>query len=211
MTTLGALKTEILDDLERDAATDGARVLSAISAAIKFYQPKRFFFNESRDVTFITVASQWVYKFGTDIATEFYTIDLALVEETANDYMLYRRDYREIEYLNDNTATENRPDTYGYVAQSLALYPIPDDAYSVRLTGHVKLAEPAGEAEANNAWMTEAYELIRCRAKAYLAAHAYRDDAYAALMRAAEADALSALRSASTDKAMAGYVIPSDF
>ena len=212
MTTLSALRTEILDDLERDSASDSTRVTAAISAAIRFYQPKRFFFNESRDVTFNTVASQWVYEFGAgaDITTEFYRIDMILVEDTGNDYTLWRRDYRDIEQLNDNTATENRPSNYGYIDRSIVLYPIPDAAYLTRITGHVKVAIPADE-EADNPWMTEAYELIRCRAKAYLYAHVYPDAAMAAVMREATKDALSSLREATTSKVMAGHVIPSDF
>lgn len=213
MTTRAALKTEILDDLERDASADGARVLSAISAAIKHYQPKRFFFNESRSVTFSTEADKWQYTFGTsgDITTEFYRIDAVFVTENGNNYEMCQRDYREMELLNDTNATTNRPYDWAYIGQSVVLYPVPDGVYTVRLTGHIKAAEPAADDTAGNVWFTEAYELIRCRAKSYLYAHVYPDPGMAQMMQVAEASALRALRSATMDRVSTGNVEPTSF
>lgn len=211
MSTRGDLKAEILDDLERDEALDGDRVERAITAAIRFYQSRRFYFNESRDVTFDTVQGQWVYGFGTDIPTEFYKIDLVAREEDANDYRLCVRDYRDIELLNDGSATEGEPTSYGYINRALAFYPVPDKAYTIRLTGHVKIEAPASDGEPDNPWMVEAYELIRCRAKASLSLHAYQNAEMAAVMRVAENEALSALMSATMDRAGTGHIVPSQF
>lgn len=216
MTTRDAMKTEILDDLDRSSSADGTRVLAAISSAIKFYQPKRFFFNESRSTTFTTTAADWDYTFGSggDITQEFYRIDLAVLEEASADYVLTRRDYRDIERLNDGSATSNRPYNYAYVDQQLVLYPIPDDTYTIRLTGHIKYAEPAADATAGNEWFTEAYELIRSRAKAYLYAHVYPNPEnlqLAAVMKMAEKEALSSLMSATHDKVSLGCIEPTDF
>lgn len=213
MTTRGTLKTEILDDLERSSAADGTRVLAAISSAIKFYQPKRFFFNESRSVTFTTSANDWDYTFGTggDITTEFYRVDAAFVVENGNNYKLSRRDYRDIELLNDSNATSNRPYDWAWVDRQMVLYPIPDDTYTIRLVGHIKYAEPAADDTADNEWFTEAYELIRCRAKAYLYAHVYPDPPMAALMQAGEQQALRSLQEATMAKAGMGEIEPTDF
>ena len=42
----------------------------------------------------------------------------------------------------------------------------PSVHYDIQFVGGIKTAAPASDAEAGNVWMTEAYELIRCRAKA---------------------------------------------
>lgn len=213
MTTRGTLKSEIIDDMERDATADGARVLSAISSAIKFYQPKRMFFNESRAVTFSTVASTDSYDFGTgeEITTEFYKIDGAYVTDGTNIYHLVQRDYRDFETLIDGSATQNRPTDFAYIGRALRLYPVPDAVYTVRLTGHIKAAEPAADDTAGNVWFTEAYELIRCRAKAYLYAHVFPDPGMASVMVEAERSAYGALRAATTDRTGTGQLVPTMF
>lgn len=211
MTTRGALKTEIADDMERDETADGARILSAISSAIKFYQPKRFFFNESRSVTFNTVAATDLYTFAT-IGTEFYRIDSAFITIASGDVRpLDRADYIDLEWRLGNDTTTGEPTAYAYVDKSLRLWRSPDDAYSVRLTGHVKYAEPTADATADNAWFTEAYELIRCRAKAYLYAHVFTDPGMAGLMRSAEFEAYNVLKAATEDKVSGGYLEATDF
>jgi hypothetical protein len=214
MTTRSAMKTEIIDDMERDASADGARVLSAISSAIKFYQPKRFFFNESRSVTFPTVNGTDTYSFGTGLAitTEFYKIDGAFVLEGVQQHQMAPIDYLSLELLIDNSGpATGRPTRYAYVNRALRLYRVPDAAYTVRLDGHVKAAEPATDNETDNVWFTEAYELIRCRSKAYLYTHVFPKPEMAALMRIAEKDALEALRGATQDKIGTGQIIPTQF
>lgn len=213
MTTRGTMKTEIADDMERDVTADGSRILAAISAAIKFYQPKRFFFNESRSVTFSTVAGTDTYDFGSgeEITTEFYRIDACVLTDGSNNHFLHPRDYRELETLIEASSTQNRPRNYAYISRALRLYPVPDAVYTVRLTGHARVAEPAADDTANNAWFVEAYELIRCRAKAYLYAHVFPDANMAVIMKQAEAEALSALQSATYDRVGTGQIVPTDF
>lgn len=211
MTTRAILKAEIIDDLERDATADGARVLSAISSAIKFYQPKRFFFNESRSVTFPTVDGTDTYAFGTDITTEFYKIDGAFVLDSDRYIPMRWMDYLDMERLIETTPAKGRPTRWTYINKALRLYNVPDAVYTVRLDGHVKIAEPASDAEADNQWFTEAYELIRCRAKAYLSIHVFPNPEMAVTMQAAEQQALVALRGATMDRTGTGEIIPTNF
>jgi hypothetical protein len=214
MTTRATMKAEIIDDMERDASADGARVLSAISTSIKFYQPKRFFFNESRSVTFATVNGTDTYDFGTgqDITTEFYKIDGAFILEGVQQHQMWPIDYLDLEVLIDSsTPATGRPTRFAYINRALRLYRVPDAAYTVRLDGHVKVAEPSTDNEADNLWFTEAYELIRCRSKAYLYTHVFPKPEMAAMMRIAEKDALDALKGATQDKIGTGQIIPTDF
>jgi len=211
MTTRATLKAEILDDLDRSSTADGTRVLSAISSAIKFYQSKRFFFNESRAVTFSTADGTSDYTFAS-IGTEFYRLDGVFVTISSSDVReLDRSDPLEIESLIANEATTGQPSEYAYFDRTLRLWRIPDAIYSVRLVGHVKIAEPATDDTANNEWFTEAYELIRCRAKAYLYAHVFPDPSMAQVMQAAEQQALGTLMLATVAKVELGRLEPTEF
>lgn len=201
---------EILDDTERSSSqTDAIR--AKIQAAIRHYQPTRFFFNESRDVTFNTVIGQTEYVFGTDIGTEFYKIDGVWLTEGTNVYEVARTDYRALEQLLDGTATPNQAIVYAWIDRKLRFYPEPNEAYPVRITGHVKLAAPATDDESGNLWMTEAYDLVMARAKAELYAHRWEDPASAQVMRVAEDDALSRLRGAGAIKSGMGMIRPTCF
>lgn len=213
MTTRTLLKATIMDDMHRSSSADGTRVLNEISSAIKLYQPKRFFFNESRSVTFSTVAGTDSYSFGTGLAitTEFYKIDGAYITEGGRQHEMAPRDYRDLETLIETTPTRARPYSYAYINRALRFYPVPDAVYTVRLVGHVKVAEPATDGEASNAWMVEAYELLRCHAKLQLALHVFKNEALATRMGLALPLALRALRSATTDRVGSGTLVPTQF
>ncbi len=209
MTTRGAMITEMASDMER---SDPAAFGSKIDAAIRHYQPKRFWFNETRSVTFNTVATTDTYSFAT-IGTEFYRIDGVFLTVEANDVReLDRWDYARMteEVAGDLTETDV-PVAWAYVDRAMRLWRSPDDAYEVRLLGHAKLAAPASDQEANNLWMAEAYDLIMCRAKAELYAHRYEDPANAQIMRLAESDALNRLLGATDDKVAPGVLEATEF
>lgn len=208
MTTKALMIAEIEDDTER---SDSTAIGKKINAAIRHYQPRRFWFNESRSVTFNTVAGTDLYTFVT-IGTEFYRVDsVAVTIDTDDVRYLDRMNYVDLSALADNNSDQGEPTDYAYIAKAIRFWRNPDAIYSTRLTGHVKLAAPATDAEADNAWMTEAYDLIMSRAKSELYAHRWEDPNNAALMRAAELSALSRLQSATMDKTETGYLESTEF
>jgi hypothetical protein len=209
MSTRAEMIAEMASDMER---SDSAAFTSKINAAIRHYQPRRFWFNESRSVTFQTTASTDTYSFST-IGTEFYRIDGVFLTVASDDVReLERWDYARMmeEVAGEQTATDI-PRAWAYVDRGMRLWRSPDDAYTVRLLGHVKLAAPTSDGETDNLWMTEAYDLIMCRAKAELYAHRYEDPAQAQIMRLAEGDALNRLLNATDDKVAPGYLEATEF
>lgn len=202
---------EILSDTERGAG-ETAAIRNKIAAAIRHYQPTRFWFNESRDATFNTVIDQSDYAFGTDITPEFYTVDGLFLTEGSNVYALRPADYRELEVLLDANTTSALPVSFAYIDRKLRIYPYPDAVYSVRITGQVKIAVPTTDADADNAWFTEAYDLIMSRAKAEMYVHRWEDPGtLAALMRVAERDAFERLMAATNSKVGTGTIRPTQF
>lgn len=208
MTTKTIMLAEMADDMER---TDATAFGKKIDAAIRHYQPRRFWFNESRAITFSTVASTDVYTFAT-IGTEFYKIDGVFMTIAAGDVReMDRVDYSYLEATADEETDTGEPEVYAYINKAIRFWRNPDAIYSTRIVGHVKLAAPASDDEADNAWMTEAYDLIMSRAKSELYAHRYEDPTKAAVMREAERDALNRLLGATHDKVSAGYLEATEF
>lgn len=207
MTTKADMIAEIESDTER---SDSDAIGRKIDAAIRQYQPRRFFFNESRSVTFSTAAGIDVYDKAA-VSAEFYQIDAVFVTFSSTDIReLERVNYFDIEAPADTTASQ--PNQYAYINGALRLRPTPDDSYSVRVEGHIKLEGPSIDPnDTANAWMNEAYDLIMSRAKAELYAHRWEDQNNAQLMSIAEKDALNRLLGATHDKVSLGHLVPTDF
>lgn len=210
MTTQAVMIAEILTDTERGSG-ETAPIRTKIAAAIRHYQPTRFWFNESRDTTLNTVIDQSDYAFGTDITPEFYTIDGVFLTEGSNVYALRTADYRALEILLDANTTSSLPISFAYVNRKMRVYPYPDAVYPVRVTGHIKAPASLTDDEADNVWFTEAYDLIMCRAKAELYAHRWEDPNNAGLMRVAERDALERLTGVTNAKVGTGTIRPTQF
>lgn len=208
MTTKAIMIAEIESDTER---SDSTAIGNKINAAIRHYQPRRFWFNESRSVTFNTVAGTDLYTFAT-IGTEFYRVDSVQVTIGTDDVRhLDRMNYVDLAALADNNTDQGEPSDYAYINKAIRLWRNPDAIYSTRVTGHVKAAAPASDSEADNVWMTEAYDLIMSRAKSELYAHRWEDPNNAAIMREAEMSALRRLQSATMDKVETGYLEATEF
>lgn len=211
MTTLASLKSRIADDLARPDLT--TQIANEITSAIQFYQNKRFYFNETRSSTFVTVATQARYTSSDDADIPlFFDLDCVFLEDTnSQTHELSPYGIDRMEHLQDNSASSGEPYAYLYHAQTFTLYPIPDAVYTVRPIGAIVKAVPASDAETGNVWMTEAYELIRCRAKRYLAAHVLRDLEMAQVMGVAESEALMELQRRNMSRMTTGTIEATSF
>lgn len=206
MATLADLKADIADDFARTDLTDA--ISKAVDRAILHYQNTRFFFNESRELTFSTVAGKLSYT-ATDDADIGLIIKIDMMHLTTGGR---RREMRRItqeewEVLTDNGAATGEPYCYSYFNETVNVYPNPDAAYTVRIVGHVKVDATATD----NPWTNEAYDLVRARAIADVATHKIRDYDYARTMMAFEADQLDMLARATTKRRATGLIQATDF
>jgi hypothetical protein len=157
----GALWTRVLDELDRTDHT--AQVQLEIQSAIHHYERERWWFNE--DVT-KTQTGASVATLG--LPARFLEVDTIHIERTGRtDGQLSERTwawYRAI--AGDDTATgESVPDDYAIYEDTVYLYPVPDQSYTVvfsYLTAETTLSASAD----TNVWCVEAEELIRQRTKA---------------------------------------------
>lgn len=162
MSTFAQLKAQIADDLSRTDLT--TQIEEAVLAAIVDQERTRFYFNERRDApAFTTVADQELYTSSddADIATIAHIDNLVMILNGSR-----RRLFPETEQWMDEMSGlgTGAPTHYSYLAKRIRLYPIPDAAYSVYMTGQIRLATLSADGD-TNAWTEDAKELIRCASK----------------------------------------------
>jgi hypothetical protein len=208
--TLGYMKAKIANEIERGDLTN--EIAAAVSTAIIYYENERFFFNETRDVTWNTVAKQFVYT-ASDVADigNLVNVDYLFAYIGGQPYRVLPlfQEVMEWSHLASNDPV-GQPLRFTYYAQALNLYPTPDQAYSMRLGGAKSVPGPASDGETGNIWMTTCEDMVRARAKFELYTHIPRiADANKALtMKGLADDAFGQLRERTSDLEKVGeYII----
>lgn len=170
MTTYATMRTRILDEIINESLTT-AQVNAAIQSAIAHYQRVRFYFNETRAETFLTMSSQEFYDAADNTnIPNLSKIDKLVISVNGTRYPLTVQPWELLEQKSSTTTALGQPDEYSYYAQQIRLYPIPDGSYTVRISGLVRFAALSADGDTND-WMTDGEELIRARAKWDLAAN----------------------------------------
>lgn len=191
MTTLADMKASIAAEIYRDDLTDA--IAAEIGRAITFYQHKRFFFNETRLIVFNLVAGQQLYGAAAEPRIpNLLQIDYVQVTQNGRPLPLEMTDAETMD-LWEGTPASGAPSRYCYFERQIRVHPTPNLAYPMRISAVVRAPAPATDTEADNVWLNEAEELIRCRAKRNLYLHHLADQAMGGIMKAAEDEALQAL------------------
>jgi hypothetical protein len=193
MATLADMKARVADELARGDLT--SQIASAIADAIAFYQDRRFFFNESRDITFNTVVGQQWYGAADNANIPLlYFIDYLTMTVGNIVSDVPRMEPEDLEILTMSGTQQGEPYAYTYYNQQIRLYPVPSQVWPMRLGAHIAAAAPASDGEVNNPWMTVAEKLIRSRAKYELAINWLKDMDLAQTMTAAVTEAFDELK-----------------
>lgn len=175
--TYPQLIADIARDIDDTTGEYTVDIQRAIAAAIRYCERETYYFNETRDVTFSTIAGQqWYGAAAHEQIPRLVHIQAAYHEDhTGNVSDLHREVPQVLERLSDRNIAKGEPVAYTYFGQRLRLYPMPDGAYNIRLQlGAYRLA-PLTSFEIPNAWVTEAYDLIKARAKYILAKDTLKD------------------------------------
>lgn len=186
--TLGSLKAEIADDLARSDLT--TQIASAITRAIKVYWTTRFYFNETRASTFLTVATQSLYTSSTSAdIPNFFDFDDVFVTVSGWKRPLVRDDADTLDSLIGSSGATGDPIQWAWVNQSILLYPIPNAVRTITIVGAIKIDAPTADGDSTNVWIAEGYELIRRHAKALIYTHVIKDmDQAQTMLSAAESE-----------------------
>jgi hypothetical protein len=190
MTTYGKIQDRIAGELGRSDLTTA--IQDAIQTAIKYYERRRFYFNETQG-SFSASSSQEYYG-SADAAfiPKLVLIDSLTITANGTSYPLYARDWAYIDRLQTNSGYTGDPVDYAYYNNKLRFYPVPYTGRTFNISYVQRLATLSATAD-TNAWVDDAEELIRSRAKRELYTHKIQSTEKAAVMRAAEDDALEVL------------------
>jgi hypothetical protein len=214
MPTFGELKAEIADDIDDTTGEYSDQIERAILAAIRYCERTTYYFNETRDVTFVTVDGQEWYDAtdSADIPT-LVRIQAAWSEDSQGQRSILRRSRPdEIETLSDNSAATGEPYAYTYFGQRVRLYPIPGaEVYTIRFQlGPYRLA-PLSADEDENAWLTEAWDMVKARAKYILQKDTLKDAALATEALGDYSDHDDALKRETSLRNGTGRIVPTCF
>ena len=158
MSDFGTMQARIARELRKKNLT--TEIKDAIQSAIKHYEGARFWFNELRH-TATTQAGREYYPLPSGFAE---TDSMVITVNNWNDHLI-KKPQQWIDRENTTSSYQGIPKYFSNFAQQFRLFPIPDDAYTLTLSNANRLAALVNDTDAN-AWMTDAEELIRARARA---------------------------------------------
>lgn len=206
MTTRADLEAAIADDIDDTEGEYAPQIVTAIQAAQRFCERDNYYFNETRDETFATVADQEWYG----------EVDNANIPSLVRVHALYIDDELcrvtpEALELRALAGTTGKPTDWTYFEQKIRLFPKPDAAYTVRMQiGPYRLGLLA-DSTSTNAWLTEAYDLLKARAKYILQKDTLKDAAMAIEALNDFKDQQNSLFGETALRTGTGFVVPSQF
>lgn len=207
--TFSDLITTIADEIDDTTAEYNGQIQTSIYAAIRYCERDVYYFNETRDVTFPTIDGQeWYDSADNAQIPKLVRIVAAYSERTDGQrYQLRRITPEEMELLSDNSASRGEPYAYTYFGQRVRLYPIPDEAvYTIRLQiGPYRLATISSQSD-SNVWTTEAFDMVKARAKYILYKDILKDAALAAEALNDYQDQHSALKAETSRRNGSGFI-----
>lgn len=214
MTLLSDITADIADDIDDTTGEYGAAILKAVQGAQRDCERQTYYFNETRDVTFPTVVDQEWYD-ETDNANipTLIKIQAAYLIPASNQiHWLTRTTPEHLEILGGSNTTSNQPTLWTYFAQQIRLWPKPNLAtYTVRLQLGPYRLTPLASPTDTNAWLDEAYDLIKARAKYRLFKNTLKDPPLALEALNDWLDQDSALTGETTSRNGMGRIRPTRF
>lgn len=184
MATLADLKTRIVTETSRSDLEDelADQLLLHIQRACEFYASEKFWFNSIITTAPTVGGTQTVNVPATVRRVDKVTIpalDIVLNECTLADF--------------DDYTLSGVPWAYAYYNDALRLYPTPDAAYTLQITGLAQVDAPTDDAD-TSIWTDEAQDLIVARTKFTLFRGQFRDPEGAQLANAEVQEAFARLK-----------------
>lgn len=212
MASYADLQARIAREIHRSDLTSDIR--AAILSAVAFFSSQRFAGNEKR-WSITTIAGEKFYGVDTaspgTLPSDILEIDSITVTANSRIYQLDRMSYTDMDAIDAGTTPlAGYPRLWSWYANQIRLYPTPNAAYVLNISGQCKLAELSAETD-SNFWTNEAEELIRCRAKRDLYAHVLMDDANAIRMDSLSKEAMRDLKAGANKLLSSGRITSTRF
>lgn len=163
MGTLAELKARILDELPDGVSV--RQIAQHIARAIEHFSATRFWFTQGR-MSVTTTPGSRIIALTNGLRAE----DCVLLVIGTSVQPLEKRSAADLDEAFFDGST-GQPTTYNFSNSRLTLYPTPDAAYTLSLSGVFNQTIPLSTDASSNVWSTEGADLIAARAKETL----YRD------------------------------------
>lgn len=209
MTTYAIMQARIANELARsDLNTE---IKESIQSAIATYETTRFWFNQSRALTFSTVVGQRAYGSAdlADIPT-MVRIDTVLQTQGGTLSEIDRISPVEMDLFHSPSTSDGKPVAWSWIGDEIHFWPTPNAIYSTRLIGIPRLPALVNGSD-TNAWMTYGERLIRAAAKRILHTNVTRDTAAAALHFTEEQFCLEKMNSETLSRMPRGQIRATEF
>jgi len=181
MTTFAELRSAIADDMDDTTGEYTQQISNAVLEAIRWCERYTYYFNETRDVTFQTVTAKQFYDSTdcADIATAVRASAVFVIDTGGVVVELDRVYPEDLEVLSGTGFSSGIPSQWAYFARKMRLYPIPDKAYTIRLQLTPYRLAALVNPNDTNAWLSEALDMIKSRAKYIVYKNTIKDPALA--------------------------------
>lgn len=211
--TLQDLHNRIASDLTRDDLTGDyltSPIANAVNDTILFYQRERFWFNQTRSLTFNTVIGEPQYTAADlSLIPNIIRIDALFLPVAQSIYPLDRYEPADFEVISGGGTGPGKPTAYTYIDNTIRLWPIPTAIYTMRLHCFFKKDPPA--LNSSNPWVDECEELVRSHAKMLLYMDVLEDDQGAQRMSTKIPALLGVLRAETSSRLATGRIRGTDF
>ena len=213
-TTDAEIISRISDDIDDTTEEYTFQIVQAIKAAVRYCERNTYYFNETRDIIFPTMAGQeWYDGADNPQIPKLVHVSAAWLEESGRNLPLVQAAPEELELWSDGSAARGRPTRYAYFGQRIRLYPIPTNGTDlIRLeVSPYRIVESGALSGIAYVWLTDAFDMIKARAKYIL----YKDTLKSPDL-ASEAlndfnDQHNALKAETTARNGSGFVVATDF
>lgn len=185
MSTFGELKARIYDEIHQTLST---AVQNACIDAVKFYQDKRFYFNE----TTVNINLSLTTQYALSIIPKLIEVDTFKVYSSNTPYLVNNASWHDIEMWDYSTGSSSTPTDYAIHHEQLRIYPRPSVTLSAQISYHKAITLSASNSS-SCVWTNEASDLIRYRAKGLLYSSYLLDPQQAQIENVLETQALNRL------------------
>jgi len=213
-TTFADIKSDIADDIDDTTSEYTSQIAKAVQGAQRYCERFKFYFNETRSQTFTTVNGQdWYGSADNSYIPDVVWITNLYSEDSNGQRILLVRERPEaIELLSDNSAATGEPYMWTYFNQKIRLYPIPGSTtFTIRMEiANYKLGALSADAD-TNAWLTEAYDMLKARAKYILYKNTLKDAELAAEALNDFTDQRAMLFAETSNRHATGFIEPTCF
>lgn len=208
MSTYGAMQDRIADELARTDLT--ANIRQAIQSSIRHYERERFYFNETRQTFTTSSGAEYYTSADYPFIARLAQIDTVRITVSGTHWLLLQRDWEDLDEMQTNTSHTGDPTDFAYYGQQIRLYPVPNAARTVVVSGLEKATTLSATTDTNY-WMTDAEELIRSRATRKIYSEVIKNAEQASYWVQCEMEALGALKGETDTRLGTGQIRPVEF